>query len=574
LRAGTREPQAIVRLKLPQVADIEYYLLVVLIGGVVGVAISAYYTAFAFLWGLALPVMEDSHRLAFVFTTLGLAAAFVLVYALAKTKTTGSGTHAVLEILHLRNGEMSARDAVVKPGASILTIGMGGAAGLEGPSLVLGGGLASVMGRLYHLPYQRLRKVFLAGCSAGLSAIFKAPLTGILFGLEIPYKRDLEKEVFIEASIASVMAYLVSVAILGPTRIFRIGTIEASTDLYTLFLAIVLGLVGGLYSFAFVKTFGFADRIGKRFLAGGGFGLLLLSGGLALGVIGYIDLNAIGIGYNVVTALVQGTLGYTMLALLALLFMRMFATVITLAFGGSGGLFIPSIVEGSVLGALFSQVALGRIEPLFIAVGISAVLAGTHKILLTPVAFVAETIGPTVIIPVLIASIVSYFASGSSSFFPLQPLGRIKEEDLALERIYSRVSKAAPKVVSELKAKDVMTTKPVVLHDEATFEEALAEFGNVPYRVLPIVDKSGSLIGSVNLEDLLAAPKSLLKRPVTQIYMSIPMTVSPDEPLPGIVGRIFEKEVDHIFVVDSGGQLVGVIAVIDIARKLVHYYAG
>jgi CIC family chloride channel protein len=363
------------------------------------------------------------------------------------------------------------------------------------------------------------------------------------------------------------------ISILGPAPIFHIGTILGSYDLYTVFLALVLGFIGGVYSFVFVGTFNLAERLGKRFLAGGGFGLLLLSGGLALGAIGYLNLNAIGVGYNVVTGLVTGALEYTLLALAVLLILRLFATVITLAFGGSGGLFIPTIVEGSILGAIFSQVVLGRVDPLFIAVGIGAVLAGTHKILLTPVAFVAETIGPTVIIPVLLASIVSYFASGSSSFYPLQPFARMREEDLALERIYSKVLKTAPNVVGELKAVDLMTPRPVALDDDATIEVALSKFATIPYRVLPIVHRPDVLIGSVNLEDLLSAPKSMLKQSVTQLYMSVPITVSPEEPLTSIVSRIFEKEVDHVFVVDKEGRLLGVIAVIDIARKLVHYYS-
>jgi len=560
-------------LNLPKAEDVEYYLIVAVVGAVVGLAISLYDSAFNLLWGLVLPVIQDTHRLVFVFTTLGLAAAFILVIVGAKTKTTGSGTHALLETLHLRNGDMSLRDALVKPAASIVTIGMGGAAGLEGPSLILGGGLGAAIGRLNHLPYQRLRKVFLAGASAGLSAIFKAPLTGILFGLEIPYKRDLEKAAFIEASIASVTAFLVVISILGPAPIFHIGAILGSYDLYTIFLALVLGFIGGVYSFVFVSTFNLAERLGKRFLAGGGFGLLLLSGGLALGAIGYLNLNAIGVGYNVVTGLVTGALEYTVLALAVLLILRLFATVITLAFGGSGGLFIPSIVEGSILGAIFSQLVLGRVDPLFIAVGIGAVLAGTHKILLTPVAFVAETIGPTVIIPVLLASIVGYFASGSSSFYPLQPFARMREEDLALERIYSKVLKTAPNVVGGLKAVDLMTPRPVALDDDATIEVALSKFATIPYRVLPIVHRPDILIGSVNLEDILSAPKSMLKQSVTQLYMSVPITVSPEEPVPSIVSRIFEREVDHVFVVDREGRLLGVIAVIDIARKLVHYYS-
>jgi CBS-domain-containing membrane protein len=150
----------------------------------------------------------------------------------------------------------------------------------------------------------------------------------------------------------------------------------------------------------------------------------------------------------------------------------------------------------------------------------------------------------------------------------------MKEEDLALERIYSRVSKAAPKLVSGLRAEDVMTLRPVVLNDDATIEEALGKFATVPYRVLPIVHASGPLIGYVKLEDILSAPKSMLKHSITEMYMSIPVTVSPEDPLPGIVAKIFEKEVDHIFVVGDDGNLLGVIAVIDIARKLVRYYSG
>lgn len=560
-------------LKLPSTGGLKYYHTVVAIGLIVGVTSSIYYVAFAYLWGLVLPVMEESRRLVFVFTTLGLAAAFLVVYAFAKTKVTGSGTHAVLETLHLHNGDISARDAIVKPAASILTIGMGGAAGLEGPSLVLGGGVASIIGKWVHLPYARLRKVFVAGSSAGLAAIFKAPLTGILFALEIPYKRDLEKEVFIEASVASVTAYLVTVAMLGPVAIFHIGAIPVSYDLYTIFLAIVLGFVGGVYSYIFVRVFNLADSLGKRFLAGGGFGLLLLSGGLALGAIGYADINAIGIGYNVVIDLVNGTFGYAVIALAALLVLRMFSTVITLAFGGSGGLFIPAIVEGSILGALFSQVVLGRVELLFIALGISAVLAGTHKVLLTPVAFVAETIGPSAIIPVLLASVVSNLSSGSISFFPLQPYGKMEEEDLALERIYSKVSRAAPKIVNELKAKDVMTRNPVTLTDDLTIEVALDRFEKVPYRVLPVVDGKGVPVGFVKLEDLTSAAKSIMSKKVSEAYLSVPETVSPETPLRQVVKQMMDKDIDHVFVVDEGGRLLGVIAKIDVARKLVHYYA-
>lgn len=97
----------------------------------------------------------------------------------------------------------------------MLTIGLGGSAGPEGPSLLAGGGLASAISKRFNVQSDLRRRLLIAGADAGLAATFRTPLTVILFSLEIPYKNDLDRETFIEAVIASVPAYLLSVAVLG-----------------------------------------------------------------------------------------------------------------------------------------------------------------------------------------------------------------------------------------------------------------------------------------------------------------------------------------------------------------------
>ncbi len=135
--------------------------------------------------------------------------------------------------------------------------------------------------------------------------------------------------------------------------------------------------------------------------------------------------------------------------LIAIIFLKTFIPTTTLNWGGRGGLFYPTIVIGAGLVYIFSQVFSVNLAVMFMAVGMAALLAGTHKVLLTPVAFVVETLGGVFAIPALLASGISYVISGKASFYPLQPRTKLKTEGLALERFYLRGQKVVP---DELKA--------------------------------------------------------------------------------------------------------------------------
>src|SRR5579875_3410542 len=380
-------------------------LTIVLTGLVVGALLSAFYIAFDLVWGSIMPVILEQKRLTFLYTLLGLSLSFVLVYTFTPLRSTMSGTHVILEKYHLGSAQMSNRGAMVNPLAAFFTIALGGAAGLDGPAVTLGGGVASIFSRAFRFSPDRRKKTFLAGVAAGMASIFKAPLTAILFALEIPYRRDLEREAYVEVAIAAVSSYLITVALLGPQSIFGISVSIPQLRLSTIATTILLALICGVYAFFFVRTYNLADALAKRFFVRGGFGLLLLAGGLLLGAIGYLDFNSLGPGYNVVYLLISGSGAYTLTGLALLLVLRLLSTTITLNFGGTGGLLIPAVVEGSVIGSIFSLVLFGNINPLYVAVGIAAMIAASHKVILTPIAFVAETLGPAVIVPAVLASV-------------------------------------------------------------------------------------------------------------------------------------------------------------------------
>ena len=178
----------------------------------------------------------------------------------------------------------------------MLTIGLGGSAGPEGPSLLAGGGVASAISRRLNIQSDLRRRLFIAGAAAGLAAVFRTPLTAILFALEIPYKNDLDRETFIEAVVASVPAYLLAVAVLGSESIF--GKIPGVTiNLYVIGLSMLLGLICGLYSIFFVKTFSFfwtekaSFNLKKRFGSRG----LIFVGAVVLSLCGILSIYTIGV---------------------------------------------------------------------------------------------------------------------------------------------------------------------------------------------------------------------------------------------------------------------------------------
>ncbi len=266
-------------------------------------------------------------------------------------------------------------------------------------------------------------------------------------------------------------------------------------------------------------------------------------------------------------AIINGT-SFTVALVLAIILLKTFATIITLNFGGSGGLFFPTIVIGAGIGFLFSSLTDINFKIIFVAVGMAALLAGTHKIVLTPTAFVVETLGGIYAIPALLASGVSYLVSGNASFYSIQPRTRLKAEELALGKFYAKAKVSFPEQLKGMFAESFMTKQPVSVLDSSTVKEALEAFEKTRFRVLPVVDDHQRVVGAVTLEDLGNIDSRQMEEHLSERLMRKPLIIARNTSLEQTADMMIKREEDHAFVVDETDRIIGVVAGIDVVRKI------
>ena len=503
----------------------------------------------------------------FVFPFTGLVLSYFLIHLLAWYRTPKSSFHMILEVFHLTPSGMMPREALVKTASGVVTSIFGGSAGPEGPSTVISGGFSSWLNKILKLRMDS-GKVLMIGVAAGFSASFKTPLTGLLFALELPYRRDLEKESFIEAAIASSTAYLVSVGLGAPSLVPTIQLDVAALPLIWLPLSMVFGLATGGVVFIFTGVYGVCERLAKRIIIKGGYPLMLLIGGFLLGGVGYVAPQAVGPGYQMFTLLTGGSL----MVLGTVLLLRVLSTGVTMNFGGTGGLFLPTLLLGGAWGAIVGTVFMPSMTPVFILMGMAAFSAGVHKMMLTPIVFIAEVYGAPTIIPIILATVVCFFVSGAYSFYPIQPTNKVSQEELALERFYYKVIRGKPKELEKLTAKDVATRNPLSLRADISVREAMEAFGKTSFRLMPVVDADERVIGYATLEDLAFLSKTALDTPLRTSDLQPPLIFPEGTPVMKVIEEMIEKAEDHCFVVDGEGKLTGIISTIDVTRLLMRYY--
>jgi len=540
-----------------------------LIGIAVGLSTVGFVKLYLCLSSLFAAAYMRSRYLVLLLPILGLSLSYLLVIWLAEVKTTGCGTHELLELYHYGEGFIPERDVLVKPVASAITIGFGGSAGLEGPSLLLGGGVASSICRRLRVSPEEVKVYLLSGAAAGISAVFKAPLTGILYAIEIPYQRDLVREAFIPATFSSLIAYFISVNLLGTEAIFPLLPYVSTPSLWTIVHAIFLGLAAAGCGVAFSTLYGCMKGLAR----GWGKGLFNpVLGGILLGALGLFLPQTLGLGYETVGELLHG--GELPLALIAsLIIFKMLATSLTLTFGGSGGLFVPSIFVGSALGSLYVRAFLADPNETLVAAAIAALIASTSKTLFASIAFVAETSGPSSIIPSLISAAFAYFASGRISLLSdVQPTYRMVEEEEAVEILYHNLrERGMTSTLRKLKASDVMTPNPVFLHENMSLDEAINIMKYHNYRVYPVVNEFRSLIGCIEIEDVLKIPENKRDLSLNSIILKRPIVVKEDESLVRVLDLMITNRADHIYVIKDfdGRELRGVVAGMDILKRLI-----
>jgi len=347
-------------------------------------------------------------------------------------------TEEVIRSYHELSGRIDVRAFVPKIAAAITTVGFGGSAALEGPGIYGGGAIGSWLWerlRRFGLTERDRRILLICGAAAGMSAVFRAPLTGIVFALEMPYRDDLVHEALVPSLIASVVAFVTLGSMLGTSPLFNFhgaGTYTGEDILWSALLGLAIGLV----AMVFVVTFRRARQFGVRW--GAPHWAKLGVGGLLTGVCGWAflamypgTLAPLGPNYEAVGMVLNQA--HSSAELLIFSGLKLAATLFTLGAGGVSAMFVPLFLTGGFLGTAFGQsVVHSSAVGLYAAVGMASFLSAGYKTPLAAVVFVAEaTGGHAYLVPALIGAAVAYVVSGDASASAEQQLDEEERGDAA-----------------------------------------------------------------------------------------------------------------------------------------------
>ncbi len=346
----------------------------------------------------------------------GLALALLAMRYVARSDDPGT-TDLYLKAFHDPDHPLRFREFPGRMLAAIATPGLGGALGLEGGSLYIGSTFGSFLQRRFprFTAGSSRRVLMVAGAAAGVAAIFKAPATGAIFALESPYREDLARRMLLPALVAAASGYLVFVAVNGTNPLFPTQGAPPFT-FADLAGAIALGIAAGICARGFAGLILGAKHLAQILgpwtrVAGAGLTIAALFG-ITYALTG--KPLAIGVGYNTIDWLRAPDRAIWLLVVV--LVVRCVSTAATVAGGGVGGLFIPLVVAGALLGRIVVAVVGDGNTTLFVVIGVAAFLAAGYRVPLAAVMFVAETTGrPGFIVPGLLAAVAASLVMGSAS---------------------------------------------------------------------------------------------------------------------------------------------------------------
>ncbi len=410
-RAGARGYELLVgRVRIAQSTYLLAAALVVGVGGGWGAvlfrALIGYETALA---GWLTDVLRPFAGPAALVLSVGAGGALAAwIAARFAPEARGHGVPEVMAAVALRGGAMRPRTILIKALASATTIGFGGAAGREGPIVQIGSAIGSVLGQLARAPAPIVRTLVACGAAAGISATFNAPIGGVFFASEV-ILGDFAPRSFATIVVASVVAAVIGRAELGNRPSFDAsGFVLVSPR--ELWLYALLGIACALWAWGFVKLlYGLedaADRIRLPAAAKGFVGFALV------GALGAVVPQILGVGYATMQHVLDGHVGFSRAASLAAL--KPVATSLTLATGGSGGVFAPSLFTGAMLGDAFGRIV-HLAFPLWTAtpaayglVAMAALFGAAAEAPITAIVIVFEMSGDyTIILPLMIATVVA-----------------------------------------------------------------------------------------------------------------------------------------------------------------------
>ncbi len=488
---------------------------------------------------------------------------------IAKTfapEVAGDGVPEACAALAVHGGYMSTKSIPLKIIVTALTLGGGGSAGREGPIVQVGSAIGSSVSRRFHVGEDQLRSLVAAGAAAGIGASFNAPIAGMLFALEVILGSFAVRHMS-SVVLASISAAVTFRSLLPPEAVLSAAAYEIG-DPRELILYAGLAVAATLAAYLFLRLLDVVERFSHRTARPAWLRPVGL--GLAVGAMGMVDPRLLGTGQDFVRELLTVNLKFeeagvqtiTVAALLALAAGKIVATALTVATGGSGGAFMPSLFIGAALGAGYAKL----IEPLwpesvsvilpgaFAVVGMATVFAAVARAPLTAMLIVFEVTGANdygLVLPLMLSAAFATFVADrvhpeSVYTLPLKrrgiSLGRPGDMDLLDTVDVGAVMRPARAEVSPDMSLDVV---------EAILDR-LRSHG------LPVVEH-GRLVGIITVSDIERAGGAAEGRTAGDAMTARPVTVGPKTPVSQALERMAVLGVGRLPVVseEDSTRLVG-----------------
>ena len=408
-----------------------------------------------------------------------------------------NGVHKVMYAVALNDGKVRKRTIASCAVTSSITIGSGGSAGREGPTVQIGAAVGSTIGQLLHLSTERMRVLVGCGAAAGIAASFNAPLAGVLFALEI-ILGDFAIHTFSPIIIASVIGTVTGRALEGNEVTFNVPVhelVHPTEIIFYLALGMLCGIVARLFTFMYF----YIQQVFEEKLKTADIYKPAI-GGLIVGMISIFMPQILGNGYDVMEQALTGQMFWGLAFLLV--FMKIICTSITLGSGGMGGVFAPSLFIGAMVGTAFGSSVhfifptLSASAETYSVVGMGAVAGAVMQAPLTNILMLFElTNDYTLILPIMATCIAASYT------YQRFTKHSIYMQYLLNKGINIRHGREAS-IMNSIKVQDVMSTDITTIAQEMPFRKILETISYSKNFYFPVLDNRGDMTGILSFSDI------------------------------------------------------------------------
>jgi chloride channel protein, CIC family len=411
-------------------------------------------------------------------------------------KIRGHGIPEAIEAILIGRSRIQPKVAVLKPLSSAISIGTGGPFGAEGPIIMTGGALGSLFAQLFHLSPAERKTLLVAGASAGMAATFGTPIAAMLLAVEL-LLFEWKPRSFVPVAVASIIAAVWRPWLLGPGPLFPMAASPLLGPLGLLLCALI-GIVGGIASGVLTAMVYRCEDWFQRLPIHWMWWPML--GGIVIGVGGWFEPHALGVGYDNIAALLSGSVGNS--TALRLMIVKSIIWAVALGSGTSGGVLAPLLIMGGVVGRLIANVMPVGDAPLWALLGMAAVMGGTMRAPLTGLLFALElTHDFSAMLPLAITCATAYATT------VLLLRRSILTEKIA-RRGYHITREYSVDPFQLIRVQDIMAKPVDTLPADMPIAEVVKFFTtpNAPrrHKSYPVVDASGRVVGLVSRTDALA----------------------------------------------------------------------